>query len=217
VGGIRKEICSALPEPDSEVNNGRIAVFFDRDGTLIEDRGYIASPDGLQMIPGSADAVAQLNRRNILACVVSNQSGVARGYFTEADLVSIHHRLDEELAARHARLDRIYYCPHHPTEGIPPYNVVCDCRKPATGMLVKAAHELGVALDRSFVVGDKTIDVLTGIAAGAQAILVMTGFGAASFDECRAEGITPAYVAPTVVEAVTFILQQLEEDGEKHA
>jgi len=84
-------------------------------------------------------------------------------------------------------------------------------------MLVKAAHELGVALDRSFVVGDKTIDVLTGIAAGAQAILVMTGFGAASFDECRAEGITPAYVAPTVVEAVTFILQQLEEDGEKHA
>jgi D-glycero-D-manno-heptose 1,7-bisphosphate phosphatase len=217
VGGIRKEIRSALPEPDSEVNNGRVAVFFDRDGTLIEDRGYIASPDGLQMIPGAADAVAQLNRRNVPVSVISNQSGVARGFLTEADLVSIHHRLDEELAARHARLDRIYYCPHHPTEGNPPYNVVCDCRKPAIGMLVKAARELGVALDRSFVVGDKTIDVQTGIAAGAKAILVMTGFGAASLDECRAKGIIPAYVAPTVVEAVTFILQQLEEDGEKHA
>jgi len=217
VGGVRKEIRSALPEPDTEVNNGRVAVFFDRDGTLIEDVGYLASPNGLRLIPGAAEAVARLNQRDVLTCVVSNQSGVARGLFTEADLVPIHRRLDAELAARHARLDRIYYCPHHPTEGSPPYNVICDCRKPAVGMLERAARELGVALDRSFVVGDKTIDVQTGIAAGARAILVLTGYGAASFDECRAEGITPAYVAPTVVEAVTFILQQLEEDGEKHA
>ena len=217
MGGIRKEVRSALPEPDTEVNNGRVAVFFDRDGTLIEDVGYLASPEGLRLIPGAAEAVAQLNRRNVLTCVVSNQSGVARGLFTEADLVPIHRRLDNELAARHARLDRIYYCPHHPTEGIPPYNRMCDCRKPATGMLDQAARELGVALGRSFLVGDKTIDVQTGIAAGAKAILVLTGFGAASLDECRAEGITPAFVAPTVVEAVKFILQQLEEDGEKHA
>jgi D-glycero-D-manno-heptose 1,7-bisphosphate phosphatase len=217
VGGIRKEVRTALPEPDTEVNNGRVAVFFDRDGTLIEDVGYLASPDGLRLIPGAAEAVAQLNRRNVLTCVVSNQSGVARGLFTEADLVPIHRRLDEELAAHHARLDRIYYCPHHPTEGIPPYNRVCDCRKPATGMLDRAARDLGVVLDRSFLVGDKTIDVQTGIAAGAKAILVLTGFGAASANECRAEGITPAFVAPTVVEAVRYILQQLEENGEKHA
>ena len=84
-------------------------------------------------------------------------------------------------------------------------------------MLDQAVRELGVALDRSYMVGDKTIDVQTGLAAGTRAILVMTGFGAASVDECRAKGITPAYVAPTVVEAVTFILQQLEEDGERHA
>ncbi len=217
MGGIRKEVRPALPEPVTEVNNGRVAVFFDRDGTLIEDVGYLASPDELRLIPGAAEAVAQLNRRNVLTCVVSNQSGVARGLFTEADLVPIHRRLDKELAARHARLDRIYYCPHHPTEGITPYTMVCDCRKPATGMLDQAARELGVALNRSFMVGDKTLDVQTGIAAGAQAILVLTGFGAASFDECRAKGITPAYVAPTVVEAVAFILQHLEEDGEKHA
>jgi D-glycero-D-manno-heptose 1,7-bisphosphate phosphatase len=199
------------------VNNRRVAVFFDRDGTLIEDVGYLTSPHGLRLIPGAAEAVARLNRRNVLTCVVSNQSGVGRGYLTEADLVPIHHRLDAELAARNARLDRIYYCPHHPTEGLPPYNVACDCRKPATGMLDQAARELGVALDRSYVVGDKTIDVQTGIAAGARAILVLTGLGTASFDECRAGGITPAYVAPTVVEAVAFILQQLEEDGEKYA
>lgn len=199
------------------MNKGRVAVFFDRDGTLIEDVGFLTSPHGLRLIPGAAEAVARLNRRNVLTCVVSNQSGVARGYLTEADLVPIHQRLDEELAASNARLDRIYYCPHHPTEGIPPYNVLCDCRKPALGMLDQAVRELGVALDRSFMVGDKTTDVQTAIAAGAQAILVLTGFGTASFDECRAEGITPAYVAPTVVEAVTFILQQLEEDGEKHA
>jgi D-glycero-D-manno-heptose 1,7-bisphosphate phosphatase len=199
------------------VTTGRVAVFFDRDGTLIEDVGYLATPDGLQLIPGAAEAVARLNRRGVLTCVVSNQSGVARGYLTEADLVPIHKRLDVELAACSARLDGVYYCPHHPTEGIPPYNVVCDCRKPAKGMLDRAARALGVALDRSFMVGDKTIDLQAGIAAGTRAILVLTGFGAASFDKCRTEGITPAYVAPTVVEAVTFILQQLEEDGEKHA
>jgi len=217
VGGVRKEVRAALPKPDTEVNNGNVAVFFDRDGTLIEDVGYLTSPHGMRLIPGAAEAVARLNRRNVLTCVVSNQSGVGRGYLTEADLVPIHHRLNEELAAHNARLDRIYYCPHHASDGIPPYNVVCKCRKPATGMLDQAVRELGVALDRSFMVGDKTIDVQTGIAAGTRAILVLTGFGTASFDECRAKGITPAYVAPTVVEAVTFILQQLEEDGEKHA
>ena len=119
MGGVRKEVRSALPEPDTEVKNGRVAVFFDRDGTLIEDVGYLTSPGGVRLIPGAAEAVARLNRRNVLTCVVSNQSGVARGYLTEADLVPIHHRLDEELAAHNARLDRIYYCPHHPARRHP--------------------------------------------------------------------------------------------------
>ncbi len=199
------------------MTDGRIAVFFDRDGTLIDDVGYLRTPDEVRLIPGAAEAIRMLNDRQILTCVISNQSGVARGLVTEADLVQIHDRLQHLLAAAGAHLDRIYYCPHHPTEGRPPYNVECTCRKPRTGMMQRAASELPIALNKSFVIGDKTLDIETAKAAGTRSILVLTGYGRFSVDECRRAGIVPEFIAPTVAEAVMFIVQHLEGELHPHA
>jgi D-glycero-D-manno-heptose 1,7-bisphosphate phosphatase len=199
------------------VTDGRVAVFFDRDGTLNVDVGYLRSPDEMQLIPGAAEAVRQLNDRQILTCVISNQSGVARGYFSEADLIPIHDRLQQQLAVAGAHLDRIYYCPHHPTAGHPPYNIDCTCRKPRPGMLQQAAREFAIALDRSYVIGDKALDIEVGKAAGAYAVLVLTGFGGSSVEECRSNGVTPDFVAPTIVEAVNHIVHHLEGESHHHA
>lgn len=199
------------------MTNGRVAVFFDRDGTLNEDVGYLRTPEELQMIPGAVEAVRLLNDRHILTCVISNQSGIARGLLSEDNLAAIHRRMEAELAEGGAHLDRIYYCPHHPTQGRPPYNIECSCRKPRTGMLDEAAGELSIALPRSFVVGDKTLDIEVGKASGTRTVLVLTGYGRTAVDECRRNGITPDYVAPTVLEAVQFITHHLEGDLHPHA
>ena len=186
----------------------RPAVFFDRDGTLNEEVEFLSTPDQLRMIAGAGRAVRAVNESGFLAFVISNQSGIARGLFTEADLIPIHARFQEELAASGARIDRIYYCPHHPTAGIPPYRVDCDCRKPRTGMLMRAANEMGADLSRSYVIGDRIVDVLAGRNAGAKGILVRTGYGESSVAECADQGIVPDYIAPTVLEAVNFILNE---------
>lgn len=199
------------------MRDGRAAVFFDRDGTLIEDVGYMRTPAELRMIAGAGKAVRALNERGILTFVISNQSGVARGFLSEADLVPIHRRLEDELARDKAHLDGIYYCPHHPTIGTPPYRAVCDCRKPQTGMLRQAVREFPVNLKRSFVVGDKIADVKAGIAAGARTVLVLTGYGPSSLEQCRREGIKPDAVKPTVAEAVEFIVEQSEGVTHNHA
>lgn len=184
----------------------RPAVFFDRDGTLNEEVEFVSGPEQLRLIEGAGRAVRAANDSGFLTFVISNQSGIARGLFTEADLVPIHEKFLRELAASGARIDRIYYCPHHPTAGIPPYRVDCDCRKPRTGMLRRAEREMGADLGRSYVIGDRIVDVLAGKNAGAKGILVLTGYGASAIGECRAQGIEPDHVAPSVGEAVDFIL-----------
>ena len=186
----------------------RPAVFFDRDGTLNEEVEFVSAPEQLRLIEGAGRAVRAVNESGFLTFVVSNQSGIARGLFTEADLVPIHEKFERELAASGARIDRIYYCPHHPTAGIPPYRVDCDCRKPRAGMLRRAEREMGADLSRSYVIGDRIVDVLAGRSVGAKGILVLTGYGASAIQECRAQGIAPDYVAPSVEEAVKFILNE---------
>ena len=193
------------------MNRNRVGVFLDRDGTLNEELNYIQTPDQLQMIPGAAEAVRKLNERGLATCVISNQSGVARGYLTEADLVPIHEKLERELARAGAKVDRIYYCPHHPTEGKPPYNIPCECRKPNTGMLEKGAAELGIDLSRSFVIGDSLIDMQAGNAAKAITVLVLTGYGSLAREQCRSRNVHVGYVAPTIVEAADYILDVLDE------
>lgn len=191
----------------------RVAVFLDRDGTINEELNFIRRPDEVVLIPGAAEAILELNRRDVLACVISNQSGVARGYITEEDLIPIHARLEEELARSGAHVDRIAYCPHHPTEGVPPYNLSCRCRKPATGMLDDAAQELDIDLHRSFVVGDRLSDVQAGKNAGATSVLVLTGYGRQALAELEKNGETqPDCIAEDLSAAVEYITQLIDRN-----
>jgi D-glycero-D-manno-heptose 1,7-bisphosphate phosphatase len=157
-----------------------------------------------------------LNERGVVVCVISNQSGIARGFFTEEDLVPIHTKLERELDRAGAWIDRIYYCPHHPTEGKPPYNVVCTCRKPETGMLRQAAEEFNLDLPRSFVVGDRIVDIQAGQAAGATTILVMTGYGPHALKECRESGVVPDFIAEDIADATRIITQKINGESPEH-
>lgn len=193
----------------------RIAVFLDRDGTINEEVDYLRTPDQVRLISGAGAAVRRLNEAGILTCVISNQSGVARGFLKEEDLVPIHAALERQLLLEGARVDRIYYCPHHPTEGKPPYKTECDCRKPKPGMLRQAAEEYNVDLRGSFVVGDRIVDVQTGISVGATTILVLTGYGRASRGECEREGVAPDRIVEAIDEAVEFIVKKVKGENEK--
>lgn len=156
----------------------RDAVFLDRDGTLIDEVNYLSSPDQVRLIPGAAAAVRRLNEMGVLVVVVTNQAGVARGYFPESRVAEVHARLSALLAEHGARIDAYYHCPHHPTAGVGRYRVECDCRKPKPGLLRSAAHDLDINLSRSWMIGDKRCDAGAGLAAGCRTLLVRTGHGA---------------------------------------
>lgn len=158
----------------------RPAVFLDRDGTIIDDVDYLTRPDQIRLIPGAAAAIRRLNHAGWIVVVVTNQSAVARGMLTEAGLAEIHARLDELLAAEGARIDGYYYCPHHPEAANAAYRRVCECRKPAPGMLLQAAREMRLDLEASVMIGDSLRDLEAGKAAGCKTLmLVRTGHGAA--------------------------------------
>lgn len=142
------------------------AVFLDRDGTLIDDPGYLSEPEGVSLRPGAASAVRSLNEAGIPVVVVTNQSGIGRGYYTESDFQSVQEEVDRRLAAVGARLDAIYFCPHDPER------TICDCRKPGIELFRRAAADLGLRLERCLYVGDRLRDVEPGIALGGEAILV---------------------------------------------
>lgn len=151
----------------------RPAVFLDRDGTIIEDADYLADPDGVRLVPGAVDALRRLREAGYLLVVVTNQSGIARGLYTEADYHAVAARLDGILEEEGVPVDAVKHCPHHPDETGP-----CACRKPAAGMYLEAAAELGIDPVRSWYVGDKVTDVLPARELGGRGILVRTGYGA---------------------------------------
>ena len=192
-------------------------MFLDRDGTLNEEAEFIRTLQELRMIPGAAAAVRALNDRSIVTCVISNQSGVARGLLSEEDLATIHAGIADELLREGARVDRFYYCPHHPSEGLPPYRRACECRKPKPGMLLQGAREFNVDLRRSYVVGDRIGDVQAGAATGASTFLVRTGYGNSAEEECARDGVVPDHVVPSLVEAVAMIVQRVDTMKESHA
>jgi len=144
-----------------------IAVFLDRDGTICRDVHYMRRPEQFELLPGVAEGIKLLNELGVKVIVATNQSGVARGYFTEADLEKIHDRMIDELAKRGARIDAIYYCPHHPDDN-------CGCRKPKIGMLEQAARDLDLDLSKCFIIGDKKLDIETGRNAECTSILIPT-------------------------------------------
>jgi D-glycero-D-manno-heptose 1,7-bisphosphate phosphatase len=154
----------------------RIAVFLDRDGTINIEKEYLYRSEDFEFIPGSAEAISLLNQAGILVIVVTNQSGVARGYYTEEDVENLHRHIAGKLKYFGAHVDSWLYCPHHPA-GRGSYALPCSCRKPLPGMLQEAARRYDIDLECSTMIGDKLADIEAGLAAGCHTILVRTGYG----------------------------------------
>ncbi|HEY5715762.1 MAG TPA: D-glycero-beta-D-manno-heptose 1,7-bisphosphate 7-phosphatase [Psychromonas sp.] len=158
------------------VANGKRAVFLDRDGVLNVDNGYVSNSDDFQFIDGVIDACRALKEKGYLLVVITNQSGIARGYFSEEQFHNLTEWMDWSLADRGVDLDGIYYCPHHAENGLGEYKVDCDCRKPKPGMLINAIEDLNIDPSQSILVGDKVSDIQAGLAAGIKTnYLVRTG------------------------------------------
>ena len=172
-------------------------VIFDRDGTLIYERHYLSDPTQVELIPGVIEGLKQLSEAGFGLIVVTNQSGIGRGYFDQARLQQIHAYLQSLLGVAGICWDGLYYCPHTPADE-------CHCRKPQPGLIEQAAHDLGFDPSQSYVVGDKPCDIHLGEAVGAVTLLVRTGYGEKVADEGR---ITPNYVVKDVKEAADVILQ----------
>ncbi len=158
------------------------AVFLDRDGTINIEKEYLYQSADFEFIPGAPDAIHLLNQAGIMVIVVTNQSGVARGYYTEDDVLSLHRHIARELEQFGAHVDAWLYCPHHP-DGRGSYSLPCTCRKPLPGMLQEAADRYDIDLENSVMIGDKLADIEAGRAAGCSTILVRTGYGAD--EECH--------------------------------
>jgi D-glycero-D-manno-heptose 1,7-bisphosphate phosphatase len=186
----------------------RPAVFIDRDGTLNEDCGYIADPKDLVVYPFAGQAVRLLNDNGVKAIVVTNQSTVARGYCSERMIETIHAKLRDELQKEGAHLDGVYYCPHHPEVGEAQYQINCECRKPKAGMLHQAALEHNIDLGRSYVIGDKTLDIEMARSVGARGVLVLTGYGHDSVRRLEGKPFQPDLISETVLEAIRTILAE---------
>lgn len=180
------------------------AIFLDKDGTINEDKGYIDHPSKVDLLPNSAKAVSLLNEAGMKVLIVSNQSGVARGYLGEDMLQAIDKTIQKKLLANHAYYDGIYYCPHHPEAGNYPYKKDCECRKPNPGMLLKAADEYGLDLKDCYMIGDKDTDLEAGRRAGCKTILVLTGYGEET--KKNLNGYRPDFIAQDLLEAVNWIL-----------
>lgn len=188
------------------------AVFMDRDGTVSEEVGYVNHVTRFTIFPWTASAIRSLNKAGLTAVLVTNQAGVARGYFEEPLIGEVHRLLSDELALEGARLDAIYYCPHHPSAGEPPYRQSCDCRKPRPGMLHRAVAEHDIDLSSSYVVGDKYSDVRMAHAVGAKGVLVLTGYGRGELEyQSDSWERPPDFIAETLAEAVAWIIADYEE------
>jgi len=161
------------------------AVFIDRDGTISEEVGYINHPSRFQLFPESAPALRLLHDNGWLTVVVTNQAGVARGYFTEGMVLEVHERLRRELQQQGATLDGIYYCTHHPTVGEPPNRADCECRKPKPGLVRRAAADLKIDLEQSWMVGDRYSDIELAHNAGVRSAFVLTGYGRGEWEHQR--------------------------------
>jgi D-glycero-D-manno-heptose 1,7-bisphosphate phosphatase len=186
---------------------GLVAVFVDRDGVINDQTAFVNKPDDFRLLPGAAAAIRRLNEAGIPVIVVTNQGGIALGYLTEDDLAAIHERMDELLAAEGAHVDAVYSCPYYPNGTIPRYAKDSPDRKPCIGMLERARDDLGIALRKSYLVGDATTDILAGLRAGCTTILVQTGQAGTDGKEV----VEPNYTVADLPAAVELILSQTGE------
>src|SRR5919199_3538380 len=183
----------------------RPAVFLDRDGTINVEVNYLHQPADLDLIPGVPQAIARLNAAGLPVFVVTNQAGIARGYYTVADMRVLHEHLNALLGGYGAHIDAFYYCPHHPE-----FTGLCVCRKPAPGMVLAAAADHDLDLSRSWLIGDAAGDMGAGYAAGCRTILVRTGYGAEleRMRDGRTGEMWPEVVVDALPDAVDYILKQ---------
>jgi D-glycero-D-manno-heptose 1,7-bisphosphate phosphatase len=189
-------------------------VFLDRDGTINEEVGYLNHVDRFLLLPRAGAAIRRLNDHGFKTVVITNQSGVARGYFPESLVLEVHQKMKDLLAGEGARLDGVFYCPHHPDAENPLYRQRCRCRKPGTALIERAAVELDLDLSRSYMIGDRGMDVAFGRSLGVRGVLVLTGYGKGEWTYLKETWkVMPDYVASDLYEAVEWILQQEEMKG----
>jgi D-glycero-D-manno-heptose 1,7-bisphosphate phosphatase len=186
----------------------RPAVFLDRDGTMIHDVGYLRRLEDLRWFTSTVDAIRLLNRAGFLVCVVTNQSGIGRGVIAPEFVPDVHAIMAKTLDEGGARVDGWFYCPHHPRAEVLAYRAVCDCRKPEPGLIRQATARFPIDLARSFVIGDKPIDVGLGVAVGARGILVRTGYGDEALRDRGGTLPEAAHVAADLMEATSWLLGQ---------
>jgi len=182
----------------------RTGVFLDRDDTIIKDMIYLDNPGGIEILPGAAEAIGLLNEKGIPVIIITNQSGIARGFFSEETLHEIHLELMSRLASMGAAIDAVYYCPHHPEGTVAAYRRACPCRKPEPGLLYQAAKEFCLDLDSCYMIGDKPIDTETIHRVGGKGILLNPGKNGSASEK-------PDFIARDLVEAVQWILEDINK------
>jgi len=192
------------------------AVFLDRDGTLIRNHHYGCNPNEIELLEGVPKGLRLLKRAGYYLVLVTNQSGIARGFFTEGQLAAMHRRLGAVLEEQGVGIDGWYYCPHHPDGVVPEYSVTCDCRKPRPGLLLRAAEELGIDLRASYLIGDAISDMEAGVVVGCRTILVMTGRGARQLLSREARRGRGYSVSRNLSHAVRRILAEQEAGRSPH-
>ena len=185
----------------------RPAVFIDRDGTISEEVGYVNHPSRFRVFPYSSEAIRILNESGLLAIVITNQAGVARGYFAEDVILKVHNQLKQDLENNSARLDAIYYCAHHPSVGEPPYRLDCDCRKPKTGLIEQATSDFDIDTAASWMAGDRYSDVELARNAGLRSAFLLSGYGRGEWEyQSQNWKHKPDLVCENLLEAVKLIV-----------
>ncbi|MBL7996625.1 D-glycero-beta-D-manno-heptose 1,7-bisphosphate 7-phosphatase [bacterium] len=183
------------------------AVFIDRDGTLNVEKDYVHKIEDFEFIPGAKEAIRLLNDNQIKVIVISNQSGIARGYYTPNDVHLLHDYIQRELRKEKAQIDAFFYCPHHPDGTVDEFRKICDCRKPAPGMLLQAEQKLNIDLQSSYVIGDNLSDIKLQEEVPVKTILVRTGHGNKALEELQKKKIRPDRIEENLLDAVNHIIR----------
>jgi D-glycero-D-manno-heptose 1,7-bisphosphate phosphatase len=191
-----------------ESNKNR-AVFLDRDGTINEEVGYLSQPENIRILPDVTEAIKVLKAAGYRILVVTNQSGVARGYYTEEDVQLINEKINQLLMKSGTSIDAFFYCPHHSNGVIAEYSYACHCRKPESGLMLEAAEQFNLDLTKSFIIGDKLIDLQMAEYLGARAILVLTGYGEQEWKKYQdTSSFVIHYIAKDLLNAAHWIVKQ---------
>lgn len=207
MGTFCKGIRFSLQKTIEKIMRGsNLGLFLDRDGTINVEKHFIKDPDDLQLIPRAAEAIRKARELGLKVIVVSNQSGVSRGYITEHDVQAVNNRLIELLGLEGATIDGIYYCPHSSEE-----SNGCECRKPNIGMFLRAHKDHDIDLSRSFMVGDRMSDMEAGRNIGATTIFVLTGYGSTLRDHWNARPKVIDMIVPSLYDSIPFIENRIAE------